>query len=73
MIEELKMYGYKCDHCQVEYENGDGYKYWRDKEDLMEWLNSDEWWKTIDGNWYCGNCYTLDETTEEYIVQSIRD
>lgn len=72
MIQETTMYGYSCDHCKELFDDGHGHSYWKEKEDLMEWMKNDEWWREIDGKWYCGNCYTMNEEGE-YIVQSIRD
>lgn len=66
MIVQEIFYGVKCDRCREIYEAGD-YAYYSEKNSVIEDATDNDWIEQ-NGKHYCPDCYTLDEETDEIII-----
>jgi len=66
-IEKTEMYVVSCDKCGDYYDNGDYQPVFGHKSDADNTVREDDWHKDGD-QYYCRNCYTIDEETEEIII-----
>lgn len=59
-------YGLKCDRCRQAYSDGDDHEYFSDGAE--EHATDDEWIHR-NGKYYCPNCYTIDEETDDEVIK----
>ncbi len=64
MIQEVKMFGAKCDNCNEEFEDAiTGFSAMPGTDNLCEALKNNGW-ISDKGYWYCQDCWTTNEKDE---------
>lgn len=69
-IERTEMYVVSCDRCEEYYEDlaTDTQQCFLDLETANKIVQENEWHKNGD-KYYCRNCYTIDEDTDEVTIK----
>lgn len=61
MINEVQMFGAKCDGCGEEWDNGDSVSAYADKEHVRYSIVESGWHIREDGKTYCSECWSYDD------------
>jgi len=63
-------YGLMCDGCETGFEHPwTGFSFWTDSGSPVDEATERDWVEH-EGKYYCPDCYTIDEETEEIIIKS---
>lgn len=79
MIQEVKMYSAKCDHCKNDwYDDHNGWCAMSDETSMQNVLNEEGWHtgdekynEGIDGEHYCPECWSYDDE-DKFILREDR-
>ena len=64
MIQQVEMFGAKCDNCNEEFEDSiTGFSAMPGTDNLCESLKNNGW-LDVKGYWYCPDCWTTNEKDE---------